>query len=123
MYTLYGIKNCDTVRKARKWLNNHAVEYQFHDFKTDGLNAERLYYFAHILGWQSLLNRNSTSWRQLDADQQAALLKLQMTEPLGEDALAIHIILASPTLLKRPILDLDGRLIVGFKSDSYLHLG
>lgn len=106
MSTLYGIKNCDTVKKARNWLDQHGIVYRFHDFRTDGLTPELLQHFADHLGWNKLLNRSSTSWRQLSSEQQS-----DMTQ---ENAL--QLMLATPTLIKRPILDVGDQLILGFNA-------
>lgn len=117
MAILYGIKNCDTVKKARLWLDGNGIAYQFHDYRADGLNAGQLSQFASQLGWQALINRSSTSWRQLSAEQQAVLMQLQAAATADPEA--IQIILATPTLLKRPLLDIDGQFIIGFKADNY----
>ena len=109
MHTLYGIKNCDTVKKARKWLDQNGIAYQFHDFRADGLTPEQLNDFAARLDWNTLLNRSSTSWRQLSAEQQSDLT-------LGK---ALSLMLNTPTLIKRPILDTGEKLIVGYKPDHY----
>ena len=109
MHTLYGIKNCDSVKKARQWLDQNGIAYQFHDFRADGLTLEQLNDFVARLDWNTLLNRSSTSWRQLSADQQSALTLEK----------AILLMLNTPTLIKRPILDTGGRLIIGFKADHY----
>ena len=104
MSTLYGIKNCDTVKKARQWLDQNCVAYQFHDFRTDGLTLELLEHFTGHLDWKSLLNRSSTSWRQLSAGQQSDLTLEK----------AMLLMLEIPTLIKRPILDTGDKLIIGF---------
>ena len=109
MYTLYGIKNCDTVKKARQWLDQNGIAYQFHDFRTDGLTPAQLHDFAARLDWNTLLNRSSTSWRQLSAEQQNDLTLEK----------AILLMLNNPTLIKRPILDTGDKLIIGFKADHY----
>ncbi|MCX7097020.1 MAG: ArsC family reductase [Methylococcales bacterium] len=109
MYTLYGIKNCDTVKKARHWLDQNGIAYQFHDFRVDGLSAAQLDNFAAHVGWETLLNRSSTSWRQLSAEQQGGI----------NEASAIALMLDTPTLIKRPVLDTGEQLIVGFKADIY----
>jgi arsenate reductase (glutaredoxin) len=109
MVVLYGIKNCDTVKKARTWLDNNSIAYQFHDFRADGLTQEQLQQFAADLGWNAMLNRSSTSWRQLAAEQQDGLT----------EAKAIQLMLDTPTLIKRPILDTGSELLIGFKSDIY----
>ena len=109
MHTLYGIKNCDTVKKARKWLDHNSIAYQFHDFRTDGLTLALLNDFAARLDWNTLLNRCSTSWRQLNAEQQNDLTLEK----------AILLMLNTPTLIKRPIFDTGNKLIIGFKADHY----
>lgn len=109
MMTLYGIKNCDTCKKARQWMEQHGKDYRFHDYRSDGLTPELLDRFIEALGWEKMLNRSSTSWRQLTAEQKADLT-------LGK---ARYLMLATPTLIKRPILDTGVRLIIGFKADSY----
>jgi len=114
MTTLYGIKNCDTVKKARNWLDQHGIAYSFHDFRVDGITPELLQHFAAHLDWNKLLNRSSTSWRQLSAEQQSDLTQEK----------ALQLMLATPTLIKRPVLDVGDKLILGFsaKEDSYAGL-
>ncbi|MGZ8136230.1 MAG: ArsC family reductase [Methylococcaceae bacterium] len=109
MYTLYGIKNCDTVKKARSWLEQSSITYQFHDFRGDGLTLEQLSDFANRADWNTLLNRSSTSWRQLSKEQQADLTQEK----------ALQLMLTTPTLIKRPILDTGNKLIIGFKAEHY----
>lgn len=109
MYTLYGIKNCDTVKKARKWLDENAVSYRFHDYRVDGLSHEQLLAFEAQLGWETILNRTSTSWRQLSDEQKADVTK----------ATALQLMLATPTLIKRPLLQTENKLLIGFKADVY----
>lgn len=109
---MYGIKNCDTVKKARTWLDTNGIDYQFHDYRADGLTPERLQQFAAELGWNAMLNRSSTSWRQLGPDQQGDLT----------EANALQLMLKIPTLIKRPILDTGSKLLLGFKSDTYQSL-
>lgn len=109
MITLYGIPNCDTCKKARRWLEQHGVEYRFHDVRADGLSSELLQRFIERLGWEKLLNKSSTSWRQLRPEQQANL----------DADKAKALMLETPTLLKRPILDAAGGLLVGFKPEHY----
>ena len=104
MHTLYGIKNCDTVKKARLWLDQNGIAYRFHDFRADGLTLAQLNDFAARANWNMLLNRSSTSWRQLSAEQQS--------DPTLEKAIAL--MLNTPTLIKRPILDTGDKLIIGF---------
>jgi arsenate reductase len=112
MYTLYGIKNCDTVKKTRKWLNANTIAYQFHDFRTDGLERKLLLKLEASLGWENMLNRRSTSWRQLDDKQKG---------DLSSDK-AIALMLETPTLIKRPVLDTGEQILIGFKLDDYQKL-
>lgn len=108
MIVLYGIKQCDTVRKARYWLQQNAIEHRFHDFRTDGLTETLLDGFVSRLDWQTLLNRSSTSWRQLTLEQQGNLSL----------AKARILMLEMPTLIKRPILDTGNALILGFSEKN-----
>jgi len=103
-HTLYGIKNCDTVKKARTWLDQNGISYRFHDFRTDGLTPELLQHFADGSDWTKLLNRSSTSWRQLSAEQQSDLTQEK----------AMQLMLTTPTLIKRPVLDTGNKLIIGY---------
>ncbi len=112
MYTLYGIKNCDTVKKARKWLDENTIAYQFHDFRTDGLDSKLLSKLEASLGWENMLNRRSTSWRQLDDKQKGNLSSTK----------AITLMLETPTLIKRPVLDTGEQILIGFKLDDYQKL-
>jgi arsenate reductase (glutaredoxin) len=106
---VYGIKNCDTVKKARAWLEQHQLDYQFHDYKTDGVQPELLAQFNRHFGWEALLNKRSTTWRQLtDA---------QKTELNAESALPL--LLQHPTLIKRPILISGDIFLIGFNADEY----
>ncbi|MEP5765329.1 MAG: ArsC family reductase [Halieaceae bacterium] len=109
MITLYGIKNCDSVKKARRWLEQHEVEYQFHDFREQGLDAGALDSWLDELGWETLVNRRSTSWKQLDPTLREAMDR--------ESAKAA--VLAQPTLIKRPLLDTGKERHVGFSAQSY----
>ncbi len=109
MTTIYGIKACDTMQKARAWLANHGVAYVFHDYKTQGIDRGRLEAWAGEVGWEVLLNRSGTTFRKLpDAD------KTDLTE-----AKATALMLAQPSMIKRPVLETDGGLLVGFKPDVY----
>ncbi len=109
MTTLYGIKNCDTIKKARKTLDDNNVSYQFHDYRADGLDEDLLRHFEAELGWEAILNRRSTSWRQLSEEDKTDLNAEK----------AIQLMLANPTLIKRPILDTGEHLIIGFKAEQY----
>jgi arsenate reductase (glutaredoxin) len=105
MITLYGIPNCDTCRKARKWLNAAGIEHRFHDFRKDGLEAGAVAAWSVELGLDMLVNRRGTTWRKL-ADNQKARLDTEPTQLLVE----------TPTLLKRPVIDLGDRRLVGFEA-------
>lgn len=107
--TVYGIKACDTMKKARTWLESHGVAYEFHDYKTAGIDRPRLESWAANVGWETLLNRAGTTFRKLpDADKQGL-----------SEAKAIDLMLAQPSMIKRPVLDLGDRLLVGFKPEVY----
>jgi len=109
MYTLYGISNCNTVKKAKDWLQENNIEFQFHDYRKQGLTAELLETFETTLGWEKLLNKQSTSWRKLSDDQKANVSKQT----------ALQYMLETPTLIKRPVLDTGEKMIIGFKADNY----
>jgi arsenate reductase len=107
--TIYGIKNCDTMKKARAWLDSNRVDYTFHDYKTAGVDRKRLERWCEELGWEALLNRAGTTFRKLqDADKQALDAKK-----------AVALMLAQPSMIKRPVLERDGNLFVGFKPEIY----
>lgn len=109
MITLYGIKNCDTVKRARKWLESRDIEYCFHDFREDGLDAGLLDRLESRLGWSNMLNRRSTSWRQIPDSEKSDL----------DTRTAKALMLAHPTLIKRPVLENQQTLLIGFSSDEY----
>lgn len=109
MTTLYGISNCNTVKKAKDWLQDNNIEFEFHDYRKQGLTPELLESFEAILGWEKLLNKQSTSWRKLSDDQKANISKQT----------ALQFMLETPTLIKRPVLDTGEKMIVGFKADNY----
>jgi len=107
---MYGIKNCDTVKKARSWLEVRGVEYDFHDYKAAGIDRNRLERWCKELGWEVLLNRSGTTFRKLpEADKQVA-----------DARNAIALMLEQPSMIKRPVLDLGRRLLVGFKPEVYM---
>jgi arsenate reductase len=107
--TIYGIKNCDTMKKARSWLESNGVEHAFHDYKAAGIDRATLEGWVASLGWEILLNRAGTTFRKLP---EAA------REGLDKDK-AIALMLEQPSMIKRPVLDIDGKLLVGFKPDAY----
>jgi arsenate reductase len=107
--TLYGIKNCDTIKKARKWLTDNSVEYNFHDVRTDGIDAATLDGWIDQVGLETILNRRGTTWRKLDSDDQNGVNRSNVTA----------LLLKYPAIIKRPVLDLDGTITVGFKAEQY----
>jgi arsenate reductase len=107
--TIYGIKNCDTMKKARAWLDDRGVKYAFHDYKAEGIDKQRLEAWANDVGWETLLNRAGTTFRKLpDKDRES------ITERK-----AIVLMMEQPSMIKRPVLDVAGKLLVGFKADAY----
>jgi arsenate reductase len=112
MITLYGIKNCDTVKKASKWLEQHNIEYQLHDFKKQALTSDLLTEFVKLSDWSLLLNKRSTSFRNLPEN-----IKNNLT-----DEIIFTAVIEQPTLLKRPLLPLNGQLNLGFSAQKYLAL-
>ena len=107
--TIYGIKNCDTMKKARAWLADHSIEAEFHDYKASGIDRAHLERWCSEAGWETVLNRAGTTFRKLDeADRQDL-----------DAGKAIALMLAQPSMIKRPVLEVDGRLLVGFKPDLY----
>ena len=108
--TIYGIKNCDTMKKARAWLDGQGVKYDFHDYKAAGIGKDKLKAWSDELGWETLLNRAGTTFRKLpDADK----------EGLNEKK-ALALMLEQPSMIKRPVLDLGrGKFLLGFKADEY----
>ena len=109
MTILYGIKNCDTVKKARKWLDTAGIDYRFHDFRTDGLQQEQLAAWNKAVGWETLLNRRGTTWRQLPEDVKQGI----------DESSALDLMMEQPTLIKRPVLEHGGEFLVGFKEADY----
>lgn len=109
MIKLYGIKNCDTVKKSRRWLEDHGIEYQFHDFRQDGLDKKQLSGWVEQLGWEAVVNKRSTTWRNLsDKDKE-----------ITTNAQAVKLLAANPTLIKRPVLEKNKILLIGFKKADY----
>lgn len=109
MITLYGIPNCNTVKKARDWLTDNNIEFHFHNFKKDGLQQSTLEQWVNSLGWEVLLNKRGTTWRKLSDDMKADV----------DQAKAISIMLDNTSIIKRPVLDIDGTFYVAFKDEQY----
>ena len=112
MVTLYGIRNCDTVRKARRWLEEHGVDYRFHDLRRDGLDAGLLDAWVGDLGWEKLVNRRGTTWRELPTEERESL----------DAARARQLIRKHPALIKRPLLEIGDARHVGFSDAQYSRL-
>ena len=112
MLTLYGIPNCDTVRKARRWLDEHGVAYRFHDVKKQGLEPERLNAWVDELGWEALLNRRGTTWRKLPEAVREGM----------DRAGAIQVMLENPSIIRRPLLDDGEARHLGFSESQYREL-
>lgn len=107
--TLHGIRACDTMKRARDWLDGHGVAYRFHDYKTQGIDPATLLEWSRTVCWETLLNRAGTTFRMLpDADRTGL-----------DEAKAIRLMLAHPSTIKRPVLDMGSQLIVGFKPETY----
>ena len=109
---LYGIKNCDTVKKARKWLEQAGIDYRFTDHRADGIDAEQLDHWLNVLGHEALVNKRGTTWRALSDEQKASL----------DADTAATLLLANPAMIKRPLLNIDGELHLGFKPEQYARL-
>lgn len=107
--TVYGIKNCDTVKKARSWLEAKGMAYSFHDYKVSGIDPERLRRWVERAGWETVLNRAGTTFKKLDEAD-----KIHLTADK-----AVALMTAQPSMIKRPVLEADGKLIIGFKPEIY----
>tara|TARA_Y100000994_G_C15320412_1_gene287786 strand:+ start:173 stop:517 length:345 start_codon:yes stop_codon:yes gene_type:complete len=109
MVILYGIKNCDSVKKARAWLTEHNVQFKFHDFRSDGLTESIIDNWLKKTEWELLLNRRGITWRNLDAS---------VKDTISHENI-IHVLLEYPTLIKRPVLNYEEIVTIGFNSDIY----
>lgn len=109
MVRIYGIKNCDTMKKAFAWLDSNGVVYTFHDYKKDGIDAATLIRWEKVLTWEALLNRRGTTWRKLDADTQAGI---------SRDT-ALRLMQQQPSLIRRPVVDTGTELLCGFDPDAW----
>jgi Spx/MgsR family transcriptional regulator len=107
--TIYGIKNCDTMKKARTWLEGHGIAYDFHDYKAAGIDRDHLERWTKEAGWEVVLNRAGTTFKALSEADRIDLSKDK----------AIQLMLAQPSMIKRPVLEADGKLLIGFKPDIY----
>ena len=107
--TLYGIPNCDTIKKARGWLREHDIDFAFYDYRKQGVNPQQLQSMATELGWEVMLNRRGSTWRTLPDEVKASI----------DQASALGLMQDNPAIIKRPILDVKGRLHIGFSSQQY----
>lgn len=107
--TVFGIPNCDTVKKARKWLDAQSVSYEFHDYKKKGIDCKTLKAFCKTLGWESLVNRRGTTWRKLEDSAKEDL----------DESKAIALMIENTSLIKRPVITGGKEMLVGFNSDTY----
>lgn len=114
--TVYGIKNCNTVKKAIDWLKDHRVDFEFHDYKTKGITEAKLKAWSRQVGWEELVNRRGTTWRQLDDEVKAGI-----TNQAG----AIRLMTEKPTVIRRPVIEDNGEVVVvGFDEADYVrHFG
>ena len=110
--TLYGIKNCDTVKKARKWLDANSVPYTFHDFRVDGINKTLVNNFLKQIEKEILINKRGTTWRKLSDEEKEIKTKTQ----------AVELMVENPTIIKRPVLDVNKKIILGFSEEIYKSL-
>ena len=112
MTRLYGIANCDTMKKARTWLTEHKVDYEFHDYKKSGIDEKMLRRWVRELGWQALLNTRGMMWRKVAAEVRDNI----------DESSAIALMLATPSIIRRPVLDTGKARHVGFKPDQYAEI-
>jgi Spx/MgsR family transcriptional regulator len=106
---LYGIPNCDTMKKARTWLESHGIEYRFHDYKKTGIDRDTLAAWAQVVGWETLLNRTGTTFRKLPDSAKQDL----------DERRALKLMLEQPSMIKRPVLESGKKLLVGFSPEKY----
>ncbi len=110
MLTIYGIPNCDTMKKAMTWLTGKKIAYSFHDYKKEGISKAKLEAWCKLAGWEVLLNKKSTTWRELDPAEQ---------EKITTQAAAIKLMMNHTSIIKRPVLEYPAGLLVGFKEAEY----
>lgn len=106
---IYGISNCDTVKKAKNWLDKHNIDYQFHDFRQQGLDKKIIDGWLKTVAWDKILNKRSTSWRNLDPSIQQTI----------NESNVVDLLIENPTLIKRPVMDVNDTITIGFNSDTY----
>ena len=106
---IYGISNCDTVKKAKAWLDSQNIDYRFHDFRKDGIDSDIINGWLKTISWDKILNKRSTTWRTLDSSIQQAVNETNV----------VDLMVKNPTLIKRPVVDVNDIITVGFNSDTY----
>ncbi len=109
MTTIYGIKNCDTVRKCKKWLEARNINFSYHDFRADGIDEQTLTIFVQQLGWENVVNKRGTTYRQLSEQQKASL----------NENTVIELLMTMPAMIKRPVLHYNEQYYLGFKPEQY----
>lgn len=109
MINIYGIANCDTMKKARKWLDENSLEYEFHDYKKLGVPEKNLKQWIKKAGWEAILNRRGTTWRKLDDEVKNNI----------DETSSIKVMLENPSAIKRPVLESGKTILIGFKEDEY----
>lgn len=109
MIDIYGIKNCDTMKKAFRWLEEHQIEYRFHDYKKEVLETETAKAWIDELGWEAIINKRGTTWRKLDEETKSNM----------NNALAVDTIINQPSMIKRPLVIIKGSIHLGFNADEY----
>ncbi|MEP3348953.1 MAG: ArsC family reductase [Marinomonas sp.] len=109
MIDIYGIKNCDTMKKAFRWLEEHKIEYRFHDYKKEALETETAKAWIDELGWESIINKRGTTWRKLDEGTKSSM----------NNELAVETVINQPSMIKRPLIIANGKIHLGFNSDEY----
>ena len=107
---VYGIPNCNTVKKAVDWLKNNDTEFEFHDYKKKGITKEKLKQWSKEVGWEKLVNKKGTTWRTLPPAQQ---------QKVTNEKAAIELMIEKPSVIKRPVIETDGKLVVGFDEEEY----
>lgn len=112
MFVMYGIKNCDTIKKARKWLDENKVAYEFFDYKKEGVSAELADIFIKDLGWESFINKRGTTWRNLPEETKNSI----------DATIAKQLMMENPSIIKRPLLDTGVSKVLGFKAEEYQQL-
>jgi Spx/MgsR family transcriptional regulator len=112
MITLFGIKNCDTVKKSRLWLDDNHIDYRFHDFRADGITPEKITLWSTLIGIDQLINKRSTTWKTLSDHEKASV----------NESNVITLLMNKPTLIKRPLLEVDTNAYVGFKANTYAEI-